>query len=330
MTTAAIPAEPEANSSPAAVEIPERLRADNIGVFDSIVECTARVYGLPDGQSLRDTGRDNPDPRRHCAYVARRLLNLSYPSIARGVGYKDHTSASLGIRLVEQKRNQDPEYAAQTDALVTLCERFVAVNGLTIRAVSESDLQQPTRTGVRLRIRRPPLAIAEKGVGAILSEVADAFSISPATLRAPLRHRQDDVLSRRQHVAAYVLHELGVSYKKTAYELGYKNIAGPIYACREVNLALSTDATSYVPFLQEVFDRCYVAAMRGIHVNSPTIEPVVVNPLPTEPTTLKPIATSDRVRRPRRRVSLDLEELGEYLARVDASAGPPKLALRLS
>lgn len=102
----------------------ERLRRGRYGTFEDRQLAIAQIerlqravadhYGIPAGLMTDWRGpRPTVRKRQVAMYLAREVLQVSYPVIARGFHHKDHTTVIHACRVVES----DPDLATDLDAL---------------------------------------------------------------------------------------------------------------------------------------------------------------------------------------------------------------------
>jgi hypothetical protein len=87
--------------------------------FDIILRSVCAVSGMSRQEMMRDT-RTEPHLRMRFAawWLASRLTPLSLSAIGRLAGDRDHTSIISGIARCDVWRADDPDYRAQTDAML--------------------------------------------------------------------------------------------------------------------------------------------------------------------------------------------------------------------
>lgn len=101
--------------------------------FYLIVAAVAVVHGLqPSGLRLQNRCRKYSHPRQMASWLARRLTGFSYPRIAYGLGYLDHTTAMYGETATTRRIGTDPYTAMLADHLtkiVRAMDRYVWPSG---------------------------------------------------------------------------------------------------------------------------------------------------------------------------------------------------------
>lgn len=64
-------------------------------------------------------------PRRELFWLLKNLTDMSFPSIGRGVGGRDHTTVLAGVRKVEADMAADPVYAAELQQMRCFAAREI-------------------------------------------------------------------------------------------------------------------------------------------------------------------------------------------------------------
>lgn len=91
--------------------------------YPTVRECLAAV-SAEFGISVLDLVSERKNirlarPRQIAYWLARMTTPKSFPEIARQIGRRDHTTVMHGIRIVEERRQNEPDFRQLTDRLLS-------------------------------------------------------------------------------------------------------------------------------------------------------------------------------------------------------------------
>jgi chromosomal replication initiator protein len=91
------------------------------GSIRRVLAAVAAAYGVSEADIVSDR-RTRPiiEPRQVAMALARRCTRHSLPTIGHALGRRDHTTVLHGVRRIEARAAEDPEFAARLAALASL------------------------------------------------------------------------------------------------------------------------------------------------------------------------------------------------------------------